>query len=627
VVWETHPEGPDGECGLTDGVGAEGRVRRLEDALGRERERVRALEEVGVALGATLDLRELLRVVLDSVTRAMAADRSTLYLVDDETGELWSEVAQGESRERFRVRVGEGIAGWVAQHGRPLRVSDAYRDVRFDADWDRRTGYRTKTILAVPLRNHHGRIVGVVQSLNKRGADFTAEDEALLVALASQAAVSIENSKLFLSIVNKNAELLETQDRLERKVRELDVLFEIAQVSAGAHRFDELLEGVLARAIRAVDAAAASVTVDEEAPHRTPELVYRAASVGGVGQISKLPLGEGEGIGGWVARHQRPQVIADVDFDDRFSRRVAELTGYHPRTVLAVPLAWEGGRGALELIDKGRDAHGVFTDDDVKLATMIAGHVSTAIGLAASRERRAREDRLSTVGRFLSSMLHDLRTPLTVITGYLRLLAGEDDRGEREAFVDASLRQVAFIDTMTKETLAFARGERTLLERKTYLGPFFAEVVEQLRRDLADRGVQVELDLRERGIAWFDPEKIQRAVFNLARNAAEAIGESGGTFRIRVERQDDGGDTLVLTFEDDGPGIPAEIQPRLFESFTSHGKKGGTGLGLAVVRRIVDEHRGEVRVKSDASGTTFRVSLPAALRAEQFPGRDRISEP
>ena len=252
----------------------------------RERAKLRTLQEIGVLLGSTLDLNELLTMVLERISDVMDADRSTLYLLDEDTGELWSKLAQGEHVHEIRLKVGEGLAGSVAKTGKSLNLKDAYQDVRFDAEWDRRTGYRTRSVLCVPMKNQHGRTIGVVQVLNKKdGGWFTREDEALLGALSSQAAVSIENSKLFLSVVGKNIELLETQEQLQKKIRELDVLFEIAQVSAGAMELDELLQGVLARTMRAVDAEAASILLADEV---TGNLHFRAAVGGEPKKVQRL---------------------------------------------------------------------------------------------------------------------------------------------------------------------------------------------------------------------------------------------------------------------------------------------------------------------------------------------------
>ena len=160
------------------------------------------------------------------------------------TGELVSKVAQGSPGSgEIRLRKGEGLAGTVAQSGRPLNIKDVYLDPRFDPSWDRKSGFRTTSTLCVPMRNQHHRIIGVLQVLNKRDGYFIQpDDEALLSALAAQAAVSIENTKLFHGIVSKNAELIETQEKLRDRVRELDVLFEVARAAASLPDLEELLD-------------------------------------------------------------------------------------------------------------------------------------------------------------------------------------------------------------------------------------------------------------------------------------------------------------------------------------------------------------------------------------------------
>lgn len=587
----------------------------------RERRKLRALQEIGVLLGSTLDLNELLSMVLERISDVVDADRATLYLLDDEAGELFAEVSQGGSQVEIRLKVGEGLAGTVAKSGKSLNVKDAYQDVRFDAEWDRRTGYRTRSILCVPMKNQHGRTIGVVQVLNKLSGYFTTDDEALLGALAAQAAVSIENSKLFLSVVGKNIELLETQERLQRKIQELDVLFEIAQVSAGAEELDELLQGVLARSMRAIDAEAASILLADDL---TGDLHFRAAVGGEPEGVKRLRIKAGQGISGWVAKHGKPQIVNRVREDPRHSQTISDEVDYHARSVLCVPLRWDdgggtAGTGAVELLNKARGAAD-FEEDDLKLATLIAGHISTAIENARARERREREDRLSGLGRLLSGILHDLHTPMTVIKGYAKMLGKELPAEERESIAATVLSQVDMMNNMTREMLAFARGDRKLLVRRVYLYKFFEELVGHLENALGDR-MEIVLKLNDRGIAHFDEAKLQRAVHNLARNAAEASkvpeGERG-LFKITVDREE--GETLVLRFEDDGPGIPDAIRARLFESFATHGKKQGTGLGLAIVKQVVEDHGGTIEVTSDAKATVFEMRLPTGELATS-PGR------
>src|SRR5688572_29599996 len=184
----------------------------LEHKLRTEQKKLALVQEIGRALSSALDLDTLLRLIMDKVTLLMDADRSTLYLVTDDGRQLWSKITQGEEILEIRLNVGEGIAGWVAASGENVNIPDAYTDKRFQPAVDLRSGYRTRSILCVPMRDSQGATVGVVQVLNKLagGRDtepvpFTADDEELLFALASQAAIAIDNSKLYVSLVTKNA--------------------------------------------------------------------------------------------------------------------------------------------------------------------------------------------------------------------------------------------------------------------------------------------------------------------------------------------------------------------------------------------------------------------------------------
>jgi signal transduction histidine kinase len=153
--------------------------------------------KVGAAISSELDLDALLRVISQTTSQLLQAERSTVFVVDRTRGELWSRVAEGLEREEIRIPLNSGVAGTVASTGAPIRIRDAYADPRFNPEVDRRTGYQTRNILCVPMRSPRGQIIGVFQVLNKRGGDFTPLDEQLLFSLSSQAAVAVENARLY----------------------------------------------------------------------------------------------------------------------------------------------------------------------------------------------------------------------------------------------------------------------------------------------------------------------------------------------------------------------------------------------------------------------------------------------
>lgn len=159
-------------------------------------QRLRALIQANEALSSTLDVEGVLQHILDLVTRELNAERSTIYVLDAEREELVSLIAQGLSRDAsIRLRVGEGVAGHVAATGEIVTVSNAYTDTRFALRFDRDTGFRTSSMLAIPL-NRGGKAMGVLQVLNRREGFFDQTDREYLLALGSLIAVAIENARL-----------------------------------------------------------------------------------------------------------------------------------------------------------------------------------------------------------------------------------------------------------------------------------------------------------------------------------------------------------------------------------------------------------------------------------------------
>ncbi len=186
-------------------------------ALQRRIAKLQSILEVAKALAAEHKLDALLDQIVAAAARVAEADRCSLFLLDRERGELWSKVAQGTGEIRFPMTA--GIAGAVATTGRSIDIPDAYADPRFNREVDAATGYRTRSILAVPMLDARGEVVGVLQALNRRDGAFTGEDEELLTALGGQAAVAVENAvlheeieRLFEGFVRASVVAIEARD-------------------------------------------------------------------------------------------------------------------------------------------------------------------------------------------------------------------------------------------------------------------------------------------------------------------------------------------------------------------------------------------------------------------------------
>ena len=631
-------------------------VRKL---VARQEARFTCMLEISSALGSTFHVDDLLKTIVEKTTELMDAERSTIFLIDEESGELWSKIIQGTVNIEIRLQPGQGVAGWVASTGQSLNISDAYRDERFNPRVDENTGYQTRNILCQPIRNLQGDTLGVIQVLNRVTGNFTASDEQMLSAIASQAAVALENSKLYLAAVAQNMELIEIKDKLEHKVAELDMLFELERQIGQAADLEELIEGVFRRTAALAHAQLACLTLRGE----RKEEVYILSDRGewetdwqfehrrvASGSFETLALGSNPSLRwskpppqeGWADDPQRAAIRAALEERQRDldRRALSALLAHRERlfeepisNLIIVPLSHKGIEiGAFELFNTNEeDDLGVvgFGEDTRKIVSLVAAQLTASIAARRRREEEEKNARLASIGQMLSGVLHDLKNPMAIISGYVQLMARADDPEVRRQYASSVLTQFEQLNQMTRELLMFARGDQHILLRKVFLHKFMAEVGELLEPELVTKGVTLKMDLEYRNDIKLDQVKMKRAILNLARNAAEAM-DQGGHFTIHVRRIEAGASVsfpeahVLMTLSDDGPGIPVEIRDRLFESFVTQGKKDGTGLGLAIVEKIIADHHGTIEFETESGqGTTFSIRLPIDPGAATAPPQER----
>lgn len=156
-----------------------------------------SLVKIGRSITAQTDINVLLKVIAEETKVAMQADRCTVFLYDKNTNELWSKVALGMDNQEIRFPADKGLAGYVVRTGESINITDAYNDDRFNPDVDKTTGYKTKNILCMPIKNNNQEIIGAFQVLNKNNGVFTKSDEDLLVAIGGSASIALENAQLF----------------------------------------------------------------------------------------------------------------------------------------------------------------------------------------------------------------------------------------------------------------------------------------------------------------------------------------------------------------------------------------------------------------------------------------------
>jgi adenylate cyclase len=320
--------------------------------------RLLVLLEVADTVTQRLSLDHQLPHLIELIVEVLDADRATLFLHDADAGELFSRVAGGEGVSEIRIPQGVGIAGSVFGSGVGEIVDDAYRDARFNPEVDRRTGYRTRNILCVPLCNRADQVIGVTQVLNKRSGPFTTADMALLEAISRHAASALEQAQMV--------------ERLEQARREeLDLLAITEAISTELH-LDTLLARIVAATTQFLDAERSTLFVYDPS---TDELWSRVAEGTEQRQI-RIPANAG--IAGAAFASGEVLNIPDAYADPRFNREIDRRSGFRTRNMLNVPVIDRTGErlGVVQVLNK---RGGLFTQVDIRRLKAFSAEIAVAL--------------------------------------------------------------------------------------------------------------------------------------------------------------------------------------------------------------------------------------------------------
>ena len=546
------------------------------------------------------DLRTLLHPqkaidrILAAAVRSTRADSGSFILVNPNTGLLDIEASLGlsERAKRVKLRPGEGITGWVATTGQPVRSGDVRTERRYVS-----INAKVRSEMAVPVEMR-GQVVGLLNVDSTNVDAFSATDEARLIDMASEAAQWLE--------------LAWEIDQLRLKSRHLTSLVDTAQIILSETNPDEILEQITQQTFRLMKTRLCSVFLlgDDGS-----ELILRACHGGSELYRGKPNLRTEDSLLGSVVHRHKPITVVDVGKEKGYIQtdiaRKERLV-----SMLAVPLIFaEKAIGVLAVYTQQRHR---FSNDEVKILGTLGDLSAVAIekGRLLARvvdmeEKLRASERLSALGLLAAEIAHEIRNPLTVVQMLFHALVESivlDDKSMRDAkLISEKMRQM---NRILDQVLSFARSSEPTKE-SVHAQQLFDDVFLLTRHKLQQAGIDVRSSApAELPLFRADREQVEQVLLNLILNAAQAMPE-GGTLRLSATVEEfEGEPHIALAVRDNGAGMsPAQID-NLFAPFLTT-KDTGTGIGLAIVKKIMENHQSKVQVESKlGQGTKFKLLFP-----------------
>lgn len=536
--------------------------------------------------------------VLAEAMALFDAASGSISLLNPHTGYLEIASQQGLPPDTgpFALKLGQGITGWVTQHGQPLLVPDVTVEPRYLA---LRSAVRSE--MAAPLL-HRGEPVGVINVDADRPHAFTSDDLARLVRLAGEISRTLHRLRELERLQRESAQLetlVELGHSLVARLEESDLLATLTRSGRGLFdaRLCTLHACDPAQLMFELQAWSSELNFADAALRREPfaaerSLLATALRTGRVVEFQDLPAEAGRGA-------------PDLPTDGSLS------------SLLAAPLLVDGAPAGVLAVYTAQPHR--FSDAQKRLLAALAAFAAVALHNARlyarvfqSEESLRKNQTLTTLGLLAAEIAHEIRNPLTVIKllhGTLGTDFAPDDPRRRD--LQVITEKIEQLEGIVARVLSFARAPASLHSRWP-LTAMIEDTLHLLRAKLNQSGVQLRYTPPGPAVI-VDAHKgqLQQVFLNLALNAVQAMPH-GGTLTVHCAAGDG---SVRIDFADTGTGIPDEIRPRIFESFLS-GRAGGTGLGLGIAQRIVQDHHGELTlVETGERGTTMRVTLPLAARS------------
>ena len=521
-----------------------------------------ALMEASIIINSTRNLEELLKIIMQSAEKVMLAEASSVYLIDSEKNELYFEMATGPKQDevkKIRLKMGEGIAGWVAYTGESLLVPDVAKDPRFAKRVDEQTKFITRSVICVPLKVRN-QTIGVVQVLNRiGGSSFSKSEIKFLEALASQAAIAIENTNLY--------------EHLEERAEQLNKELKVANINLSIEKLR--IESI----VQSMEDAVVAINKD-----------YQIVMINRIAERI-FDIDARKAFAGMLSDFIKTKMIVD-----NFSA-VLEAKSTLKNEV------------KFQLGNKEHIFAAVFTP-------IVSEKKEAAGSVAVFRDITEIKELDKMKSEFLNMVSHELRTPLTPIQAYSELMMVRNVDPEKVKYyaniINKETQRLGSLigDLLDLSRIDAGKGLSLTMEEMDFRD-LLTTVYETFKSASLKHKIILTIPDKSETIL-FDKNKMIQVMTNLLSNAIKYSPE-GGNVWITMEDRDG---RVYTTVKDEGLGISKEDLPRIFDKFyrvesEAVKKISGTGIGLPIVKYMIELHKGDIEVKSELGrGSEFTFYIP-----------------